>query len=129
MHSYSIIVLEFLKSNCNFITGSDDSGYVATAECLVSENAERVFNAEKDLGSVDIVEPVDDVSEDSRQMELGTLTLSVCAAAEDQKQHIELQNQVIIMFDIMSVKDTEVVFDRPTKSFGKSNIIFYLTFM
>ncbi|KAF7147189.1 hypothetical protein RHSIM_Rhsim03G0220700 [Rhododendron simsii] len=97
-----------LKDEVTEKEGSDDSGYVATAECLVSENAERVFNAEKDLGSVDIVEPVDDVSEDSRQMELGTLTLSVCAAAEDQKQHIELQNQVIIMFDIMSVKDTEV---------------------
>ncbi|KAG5558999.1 hypothetical protein RHGRI_008813 [Rhododendron griersonianum] len=101
-----------LKDEVTEKEGSDDSGYVATAECLVSENAERVFNAEKDLGSkdsADIVEPVDDVvSEDSGQMELGTLTLSVCAAAEDQKQHIELQNQVIIMFDIMSVKDTEV---------------------
>lgn len=99
----------------------------------MSENAERVFNAENDLGlkdSADIVEPVDEVvSEDSGQMELGTLTLSVCAAAEDQKQHIEWQNQVIIMFDIMSVKDTEVIFDRPTKSFGKSNVIFYLKFM
>ncbi|KAI8565222.1 hypothetical protein RHMOL_Rhmol03G0243100 [Rhododendron molle] len=51
-----------LKDEVTEKEGSDDSGYVATVECLVSENAERVFNAEKDLGSkdsADIVEPVD----------------------------------------------------------------------
>ncbi|XP_058206382.1 uncharacterized protein LOC131319937 isoform X6 [Rhododendron vialii] len=53
-----------LKDEVTEKEGSDDSGYIATAECLVSENAERVFNAEKDLGSkdsADIVEPVNDV--------------------------------------------------------------------
>ncbi|XP_058206378.1 uncharacterized protein LOC131319937 isoform X2 [Rhododendron vialii] len=100
-----------LKDEVTEKEGSDDSGYIATAECLVSENAERVFNAEKDLGSkdsADIVEPVNDVvSEDSGQMELGTLTLSVCAAAEDQKQHIELQNQVQGMGEFLNPSSVE----------------------
>lgn len=55
--------LAFFKSDCNFIT----------AECLVPEEGEQGFNAEKDLGlkdSDDIMDPVDDLlSGDSGQVE------------------------------------------------------------
>lgn len=71
--------------------GCDDSGYIDTTECLVSKNGEEGFTAEKDSGS-DIMDVDDPLSEDLGKIEFD-------AAAEDQKQNVELQNQATIEVD------------------------------
>lgn len=65
----------------------------------MSKNGEEGFTAEKDSGS-DIMDLVDDpLTEDLGKIEFDALNLSVSAAAEDQKQDIELQNQATIELD------------------------------